>query len=149
MVHATTAPVTSWATYSRLVPSMVLDLCRLAFLLPRHSMLTCQTSGLGIRVRSPTTYGLRDTDVLPDIGNTSLSTCSFKKGVRYCGKLFLGQQPPAPDPTSDLPIRASLLLSLLKLSTLTHLRLELLQTVPNSPMQQTVILVRKYWQNGV
>jgi hypothetical protein len=42
-----------------------------------------------------------------DIGNTSLATCSFKTQVRYCGKLFFGQQPPGAEPTSSLPIRAS------------------------------------------
>ncbi|CAG8971987.1 hypothetical protein HYALB_00003325 [Hymenoscyphus albidus] len=42
----------------------------------------------------------------PDIGNVSLSTCSFKPGTQYCGKLFSGQAPlPVAGPSFSLPLR--------------------------------------------
>ncbi|KAF8457864.1 LysM domain-containing protein [Kalaharituber pfeilii] len=42
----------------------------------------------------------------PQLGNTTLSTCSFQTGVRYCAKYFFGESyvpPVVPEP--ELPIR--------------------------------------------
>ncbi|KAF8252101.1 LysM domain-containing protein [Wilcoxina mikolae CBS 423.85] len=41
----------------------------------------------------------------PGLGNTSLSNCTFTVGEQYCGKLYFGEAPAPPEPTSDLPIR--------------------------------------------
>lgn len=44
----------------------------------------------------------------PSVGNVMLTSCSFKTGVQYCGKLYFGERPaPAQVPLIELPVRVS------------------------------------------